>query len=295
MRTVGALLFLMVAVQAQDFGPSAAEIDDYVYEDSTRKFKRVETEETARTRWDFEIRVGLWIPDLDGPIAVSGQRNLDLEDVFGLDDTELAGTLSFRAVRNDSFIIEVAMIQVSYEGVQTVQTSFTLGGQTFDVDQQIVTDLDLFSAGARLGWCVYNPSRHVTIGVYISLALINIGGQVTSRDQVSGNIETAPFDLTLPLPTLGAAIWGELGGGFIYSARIDGIGISLASDSEWLDAFGGAAWNAEASIGYNITERVFVTVGYRYAEVAAFLENIQGSVTIEFSLRGVFFEVGYRF
>ncbi len=93
-----------------------------------------------------------------------------------------------------------------------------------------------------------------------------------------------------------ALLWGDIGKGWIYSISIDGIGIALVQDdSEWLKQLGGSAWETKASIGYNITERFFVTVGYRYAEVAAFLENIQGSVTIEFSLRGVFFEVGYRF
>ena len=283
---------MAVAAQAQNDGPSAAEIDDYVYEDATHSFERVET---VPTHWDFEIRVGIWIPDIDGPIAVSGQGSLDLEEVFGLDDVELGTTLAFGAMRNDRFIISVDMFQVSYGGVQTVQASFMLGGHTFEIDQSLVTDLDLFSAKVRLGWCVYNPNEHVTIGVYLALNFLDIGGQVTSVDQTSGNIEAVPFDVTLPIPTLGVAIWGALGGGFEYMARIDGLGVSLASDSEWLHAFGGATWDAQAAIGYRITERFFVRVGYRYVEVNAFLDNIQGSATIAFSLRGVFFEVGYRF
>ena len=218
MRTIGALLLLAIAAQAQDFGPSTAEIDDYVYEDATRKFVPVEAqEEAAPSSWSYEVRAGFWIPDIDGPIVVSGQGGLDLEEVFGLDDLEVGPTLTIAAIKNGKFLIDLDMYWVQYDGLQTVQQTFMLGGNTYEVDQSLITELKIFQAKLHIGWCVYNPNDAVNIGVYVALTFLDLSGDVESVDNTSGTVETAPFDFTVPIPTIGAALWGDIGKGWTRS------------------------------------------------------------------------------
>jgi hypothetical protein len=242
--------------------------------------------------WDtivWDLSAGGWYTRLRGPIRLGGTQLIDVTDILGVEKSEGAPTARVQASYG-SFEGIIDWYGVNYDGVQALETEIELpDGEIVPIGAFVVTDIDIRVLRTLGSIRLWHKERLVNVAVMLGINWYWLKGTLTAAVTDVGST-TARWDVILPIPVLGLAVWGRLGPLF-YRVEFAGLGISLSYPDELLSTIGGGCFDGKATLGYYVTKRFSIRGGYRYTDVEAFAD----SVKVEFKMDGFFFELAITF
>ena len=230
---------------------------------------------------DFEAR--LWTPDLGGTARVGDGANattIDLTADLGFaDDQALEGRLSWRPTRRISVRLDYASFGFSADA--QLDRTLTFGDQTFDLDAQVSSLLDLEYGGLGLGWQFLSTrDGRVRLGPVVEAR--GLRGEAGISTNVLGILPlSAREEFEAAFAAAGLLLDVEPSRKVHLTARWS---TSVETDD-------GNLTDLEAAVRYFPLATLAITAGYRRVEIDA----ADGDEMFDVELDGPFFGAVLRF
>jgi outer membrane protein len=207
---------------------------------------------------NLDMNVGLMNNEPSGFIEypAGGGTRLDLRDSLGI---QKSNTIFARAKFEIGFLgVYGAYMPINFQGDQSITQTISFGGSSFDVNQNIKTDLklDRYDVGLFLNVPFLGT---ITLGVLdIELGVIgrflNFEGSLTGSVGGSEKTETAKGSSVIPMIYLGGAVNVS-----VFSLLIEGRGIQYQG-SQYYDLIGELRFSPFSLPGL---AKFYAGVGYR--------------------------------
>jgi hypothetical protein len=261
-------------------GPRDFDVADYIRQEKLEEMGWAYDVFGIFKVWDLEISFQVWYARLRGPFRIEGQEIFDVASVFGVDGRDWVPAARFDW-RYERFRALVDFLGFSINGITEVNEQIEIDDVILEIDDEIRTDLDITDWRALFGWTVFKDKvrkvPHYDVDLLLGLHLMRLKGTVDIVDRTDNLVR---FDQWLPLPVLGIAGRYRLGN-FALEAELTGIAIDL-------DVFGGATWDARASLAWYPSRHFVARIGYRELRLGAFVQSVE----IDFQMGGAFLEFG---
>ncbi|MEE8105006.1 MAG: hypothetical protein V3T86_05680 [Planctomycetota bacterium] len=234
---------------------------------------------TQSESFAVEIDVGVWYPKLAGPVRVDGDKVFDAGEF--LTGTKYVAVPTVRATMNwHDFVVIVDAAFAEFSGTVVLDGDVPLPDNTIlPVDTAARTRLQFTLSQILLGHHFHAAGR-VDFRVLGGVALYNIEGRIWT-DAHTG----IRFDQLIPLPLIGFEVRGHFGNTrFVWEIFLVGFGLDVT-------VLGGRTTDFRASLGYRLSRRAFLRLGYRYMDIVVEVSSIDLAVTIE----GPMLELEVRF
>ncbi|MHC4956469.1 MAG: porin family protein [Planctomycetota bacterium] len=224
----------------------------------------------------LNARVMAWYPTLNGSGNDDGGGHFDLKEDLGLGDNELALvpqiTVDFWifGFRTDAF-------SVGYDGEGTITRTITIGGETFVIGEDVVSELKVKSFRS-LGLISFFDAAYLRIAGIIGFNYYDYEATVTGA--VTG---TATSSGSLPFPVVGLLAQGRFSD-ILLEAEVSGFYIDY-SDIE------ATAIDFTVSVAWNFLKFGEVRAGYRFVSIDGTIDD----TSLEIRLDGFFLAVGVTF
>lgn len=228
---------------------------------------------------DVGVTVGQWQPEYSGEIGVDG-NTATLEELGFDDDSHNMFTIVFKHPIPGLPNAKIKHSDISTDASATLTRSFEFDDISFDVSEDVATDLDLTHTDFTL---FYSPLNN---WVQIDLGLT--GRRFAAEATVTGNIngtESEDFDGWVPMLYLGGRIELPLTGLYV-DATLNTISYD---DNELSDL--------TTAVGYAIdlpAVDIVAELGYRTFDFTIDEEDA-GDIGVDLKLDGVYFNLGLQF
>ncbi len=230
----------------------------------------------------FSASVEHWQADLSGDIqfdvtGVPGSE-IDLIDTLGVE--EHASTLIYRGqLGRGAWQLDGKYFELDYEGFNTLSQEITFSGNTFVVDSDVASEIDLRVASGVLKVCLVD-SPYLALGPVVGVEYAKLDASIAS---------VAPFALSISdeleavVPVVGGALVARLPLRSGLELFVEGDAAGLMGSYDELD---GTFLDLGGRGGLRIGSWLSVGAGYRYYE-ADFETDGEEDASVE--LRGPFF------
>jgi hypothetical protein len=217
------------------------------------------------------VRGEYWFPKLSGNASTTTNglpdTPFDLQGTLGIQDEDFPFGEAFLGVSR--FTFRVGYMQPKYDGNTTLTQTFVFNGQTFSVNENIVTRLDLKIVDGQIQFDLLRPDAGVA-GVNLGLILAGkfVDGSVEVRSATTGITEQRDFRLGAPLVGVAA------GAGFLKNmVRADVRATGMAYS-------GSHAYEIDAYASFAPIPFVRLQGGYRYFDLEVDESDVNASVTL---------------
>jgi len=210
-----------------------------------------------------------WFPTIDGTVSTDGNPDFDLQDDFGLTDTEASGVVEAQfslgglGVRFSAFFLE-------FEGSNILNRSITFGNVTFIVAEQVDSVLEINNYKLVTFFPIVK-TQSLAISLQAGISYYQLNGRARSQ---SGLSATETGDLPVPV---GGILVHARAGRFIFEADVAGLTIDYGdSHADLLEV--------QVSVGMTFLKIFGLKAGYRHIVLDARANNF----TIDATLEGFF-------
>jgi outer membrane protein len=176
----------------------------------------------------FEVgaRGVYWFPDLSGDVqtfagGIEGTK-FDVKDDLGVGDEDFPSGEAF--VRIGRLHFRVGYTPVEYDGNKQLTRQIVFDGETFDVNENVVSNLDLDMIDGEAQFDLIQPdfvATNFNLGIIVKVKYVD--GTVELRSTTA--TETMDFQAPLPMVGLAAGV-GFLNNMLRADARVSGIAYS---------------------------------------------------------------------
>jgi len=234
---------------------------------------------TETDEFALEFDVGIWYPRMKGPVRADGEPVLDLGDALTGDTHVAAPTVRATMIYKD-FVLIVDAAFAEFSGQRRLAGEIPLpDGTVLPIDGTVRTRFQFALPQILLGH-QFRGAKRVQFRVLGGVALYNISGRIWT-DEHTG----IAFDQLIPLPLIGFEVRGHFGSSrFVWEIFLVGFGLDVT-------VLGGQVMDFRASLGYRLSRRAFLRIGYRYTDITVDVT----AITIAVILEGPSFELEVRF
>ncbi len=275
-RACAALFVLSASVWATQRESVELATDAYVQAIQGRPLGMMATSAAGGSGGWLNVRAIAWYPALSGSGNDDGGGRFEMEADLGLGDNEL--TL-VPQVTVDVWIFGFRMdyFNVEFDGEGTLQRTFTFGGQTFTIGEDVISDVKLTNFRS-LGTISFLDTDIVRIAAIIGFNYYEYDATITGA--VSG---TANLNGSLPFPVVGLLVQVRVSD-FLFEAEASGFYIDYSDvQATTIDFTVSAAWN--------FLKYGEVRAGYRFVSIDGTIE----ATSLDIRLDGFFLALGVTF
>ena len=221
----------------------------------------------------LEFKVKYWMPDFSADVRVDDQdiigTTVDIDDDLGIDTDEGVVPLELVLHFGDLFRLWFGYTALSMDGSSVINKEITFAGETFNINADIDSKVELTGAEAGIEWDFFS-SKNYGFGPCISG--IYFEGSAEIFDNLS--LISAEGTLSTVVPAIGA--FGRIG--FLeekleISGRLMGFALE---DDTYIDGV--------AEVKYSLLKNFGIFAGYRYMSV----EVEDSDISVDASLSGFF-------
>src|SRR5512146_315030 len=216
------------------------------------------------------VRGMYWFPELSGDVqtfaaGAEGTR-FNIKDDLGVGDENFLSGEAF--VRIGRLHFRVGYTPVEFDGNKQLTRQIVFGGQTFDVNENVVTNLDLKMIDGEAQFDLIRPEFATTnfnLGIIVKVKYVD--GTVELRSATA--TETRDFQAPLPLVGLAAGV-GTLNNMRRGDARVSGIAYS-----------GNHLYEGDLYASFAPFPFVSIQGGYRFIDMRIDEDDIEASIKLK--------------
>ena len=272
-RLLKATLACVLAGGALAAGPAAAQGLGYKY-----------WGEISAYRPSISAKANVSQPGLPG-------ADIDMEDDLGLNKHEGLLDVVLGARVFDRWLLVGEFFSLDRNGSRTIERDLAFDGVTYpasaSIDSKLRSDVYRLSVGYNF---VQTPTAElgVTLGLHATDFTVElegnarVGGATTQR-------QARAKEFLAPLPTVGLVGAYEVAPRVILSGRADYMSLKVGE-------YDGKLLNAQAAIGYKVTDGIEIGAAYRYVDYGLDVEKTTYTARLayEFSGPSIYLRAGFR-
>jgi hypothetical protein len=212
------------------------------------------------------LRLDVWFPAIDGTASDDNGGQLDVSEDLGLESNEATVVpRAFLSLGGISLILDGYLFTA--EGNSTLTRTFTLGGVTFQVNEDVVSEVRLENLRGIMSISVIGTS-FLRVSLLGGISYYDVNLTVTSQTAGTGTV-TAP----VPVPIIGVLGQARIGH-FLFEFEMSGLSVDYADiNVNYLDL--------QASVGFMLFKVLAVRAGYRYVLLDGTVDTIDIDATID--------------
>lgn len=242
----------------------------------------------------FSLEVGAFLPQIETTAQFSANglvgTVIDFETATGLEDSPTLPSVRATA-RGGRWLAEAEYFSLRRSGSSVLTADIDFDGVVFpasvQVDSQFDTDIWRFSLGY-----LFVDRPDLAVGGTVGLHATSFDVGITGEGRVGGIgpvlTQTRRREFLAPLPTAGLFAAWDVTPRVILGTRLDLI--SLTSGD-----FSGGVTNAEATIAYQLTDRVDVGASYRYVTYDLDVDRADYDAVLDYTFSGPSVFLRYNF
>jgi hypothetical protein len=263
---------LVPAAPAREPSPAEVAVEGFVRD--TREPMVLAPASGGLLGW-IAVRADAWYPRLDGRFSSLGGDLLDAAEL-NLDSNEV-GPAAEVALTPGRFFFRFDFFQVRFEGDSTLSRTFSFGGLTFTINEDVYTRVRIDSYRFLSGFAVVKTAPF-RLYVLLGLGLYHLEGRVDGS--VSGSAEES---LDIPAPFIGLLAQAKVTR-FIFEVEVSGLTVSYSDvGADYVDI--------KASVGITLFKVAALRAGYRYVLLNGHVSDFDVDVTLD----GFFIGAGVQF
>jgi hypothetical protein len=221
------------------------------------------------------VRADAWYPRLDGQFSSLGGDILDTKELNL--DTNAWGPAAEVTLTPSRFFFRFDFYSVGFEGDSTLVRTFSFGGQTFTINEDVNANVRIDNYRFLAGFAAVKTAP-VRLYVLLGLGYYHLEGAIVGS--VSGQAEES---LDIPAPLLGLLFQAKVSR-FLFEVEATGLTVSFSDvGADYLDV--------KASVGITVFKVAALRVGYRYV----FLNGHVSDFDVDVTLDGFFVGAGVQF
>ena len=215
--------------------------------------------------------VEYWWAELDGDVKVSKGNlpgtKIDLTDDIGIDKREEV-YVYHAGIQFGPAALDVKYMNLDYDGDSKITQALTFEGVPFEVDANVITDLDITFASAHSKFGLFG-GKFFAIGGIVGLDYVSLDSKLFSPDRNPGtggaNAVTVSEKFDEFFPVLGVTVTSSIPlGEYAFFAEVD---VSGMRTFEFIRDLDGWFIDASAKAGFKLAEWLAVGGGYRLLAV----------------------------
>ena len=161
---------------------------------------------------DLKLGAGIWAATPSGDLGVT---DTDVEEVLGLEEEN--ATFVFAAFEHPIPVlpnVRLKLMDLQYDADTVLTETFTLEDQTFSVDADVLTDVDLSHTDITLYYGLPEFFLDVDFGLTVrsfdgEASVVSETAEITEQIDLDGSIPMAFADIRLDLPGTGLYFGAE--------------------------------------------------------------------------------------
>jgi len=233
----------------------------------------------------LEVTLGAYFPSIDTSVRIDSNQHdvghrFDLEDIFGLDDSETYGFGGLEYRFNDRHALELTYFDLSRDADKSISKDITIGDNTYSAGASLETE---FNYEVYRASYIYNilTNKDYAVGLGIGLHITKIGISVetnSSLGSLTGSNKAELEDTSLPLPVLGLRGNWRIADNWIIDSNIDGFALKY-------DDYKGYLLNVGLALEYDRFKYVSFGAGWDYynLNVEGDKDKFNGEIDYEYS------------
>jgi hypothetical protein len=234
-------------------------------------------------------------PSVDARASVSRPGSpgtvLDFENDLGLNKHEVLPDVVVGARFLKRWSVVGEFFPLDRNGSRTVTRDLVFDGVTYprsvSIDSQLRSDVYRVSVGYNF---VQTPRAElgVSLGLHATDFKVELDGDALTASGSTGRQAHAKNFLA-PLPTVGVVGAYEVAPRVILSARADYMSLKYKD-------YDGSILNAQASIGYRLTDHLEIGAAYRYVDYGLDVEKDSYTAKVDYHFNGpaIYVRAGFR-
>lgn len=241
----------------------------------------------------WEIVVGSIFADVDTDIEASNDRaeagtRIDLEDIFGYDDTEnlFRFTVARRVARRH--IVALDIQELSRSGARTLEFEVRFRDTVFPANVEVESDFDMRVIDLRYSYLAVSKEK-TAVTVSAGLGQWDYDLEVRAREQGTGLSLSSEVDVDELVPLLGAKVRHRINPKLDFDARLIGLYFDLDDTS-------GTILDLDLGFSYWFHRNVGVAGSFYYLNAAVeFNDPRRLLADIDYALTGFQLYIPIRF
>ncbi|MHC4134814.1 MAG: porin family protein [Planctomycetota bacterium] len=263
---------LIPAAPAREPSPAEVAVESFVRD--TREPMVLAPASGGLLGW-IAVRADAWYPRLDGEFSSSGGDIIDAAELNL--DTNAWGPAAEVALTPGRFFFRFDFYQVRFEGDSTLSRTFSFGGITFTINEDVEARVRIDSYRFLSGFAVVKTAPF-RLYVLLGLGYYHLEGRVVGS--VSGAAEES---LDIPVPLLGLLAQAKVTR-FLFEVEVSGLTVSFSDvGADYVDV--------KASVGVTLFKVATLRAGYRYVLCSGHASDFEMDVTLD----GFFVGAGVQF
>jgi len=263
---------LIPVAPARDPSPAEIAVDNFVRD--TREPMVLAPASGGMVGW-IAVRVDAWYPRLDGSFSSLGGDIIDTKELNL--DTNAWGPAAEIALTPGRFFFRFDFYQVRFEGDSTLSRTFTFGGLSFTIDEDVNAYVRIDNYRFLSGFAVVKTAP-IRLYVLLGLGYYHLEGRIVGA--VSGEAEEA---LDIPAPLIGLLFQAKVTR-FVFEVEASGLTISFSDvGADYVDI--------KASVGITVFKVAMLRLGYRYVLLNGHVDDFD----VDVKLDGFFIGAGVMF
>ena len=221
------------------------------------------------------VRVDAWYPRFDGKFSSLGGDILDAAELNL--DTNAWGPAAEITLTPGRFFFRFDFFQVSFDGASTLSRTFSFGGVSFTINEDVDTHVGIDNYRFLSGFAVVKTAP-IRLYVLLGLGYYHLEGRVVGS--VSGEAEES---LDIPAPLLGLLFQAKVTR-VLFEVEVSGLTVSFSDvGADYVDI--------KASVGVTLFKVAALRAGYRYVLLNAHVSDFDVDATLD----GFFLGLGVQF
>jgi outer membrane protein len=220
---------------------------------------------------EFGARGAFWFPKLSGDVQTTTggvtETLIDVKDTLGVEDENVPFGEAF--LRAGRLTLRVGYSRIKFDGNKRLSESITFNGETFSVDDNVVTLLDMKMLDGDVQYDILRPDAGiVAFNLGLLLRVKYVDGKVELSSAAAGSTVQ---DFKAPVPMAGAAV----GAGILKNMiRVDLRGAGIAYSGNHL-------YDVDAYASFTPLPFVRLQGGYRYIDLRIDEDDIRASLKLK--------------
>jgi hypothetical protein len=212
------------------------------------------------------LRLDVWFPAIDGTFNDGNGGEIDADADLGLGGNE--ATIVPRAFLS---LGGVAMILDGFEfsahGESTFTRTITFGGVTFQVNEDVVTDVEMTSLRGLFAVSIVGTS-FLRVSLLGGISYYDLNLTIQSQTTGEGSVS-----VPVPVPVIGVLGQARLSR-VLFELEVSGLAVDYGDiDASYL--------NVQASVGVMFFKVLAVRAGYRFVMLDGTLEDVAIDATLD--------------
>jgi hypothetical protein len=239
--------------------------------------------------------VSAYRPSVDATAAVSRPgapgTDLDFESDLGLNKHEVLPNILLGARFFDRWFVVGEFFPLDRNGSRAVTRDVVFDGVTYasnaSIDSELRSDVYRVSIGYNF---VQTPRAElgIALGLHATDFKVKLEGDARIGG-ASSQREARAKDFVAPLPTIGVVGAYEVAPRVILSGRADYMSLKFKD-------YDGSILNAQAAIGYRVTDHIEIGAAYRYVDYRLDVDKDTYTANVDYDFNGpaIYVRAGFR-